>query len=63
MRKIKEGDKVEFVIRNPSWKNPLEMKGEVGAVTKDFGGRIFIKKGAVSLDEFVIRKDSLKWEK
>ena len=57
---LKKGDKIEFEILNPNWANPLTMKGVVGEVSNDFGGRIHIQKGAIAQDEFIIRLSSIK---
>lgn len=55
----KKGDKVKFIIRNPNWELPLEVKGVVESSTNKFGGFITLKKGCIIQEQMIIRLDSI----
>lgn len=57
---IEIGEEITFDITNPNWSHPITMRGKVKALQKRFNGLVFIEKGAVSEDEFIIRVESIK---
>ena len=57
---LKIGDEVRFELKNDNWKHNITMKGVVKEFSNKFGGIVYLEKGSVSEDEFIIRVDSLK---
>lgn len=56
----KVGDEITFEIRQNMRENPIVIKGKVAAVNNNFGGHIYVEKGATTEEQFIIRRELIK---